>query len=452
MPRPTMATDDPAEALALLAEGNARFVAGTPRSAPVTPEELALEEGQSPFAIVLGCSDSRVPIEMIFDQQPGHIFVVRVAGNFLNADNLASIEFAVQYLKSKIVVVLGHTHCGALTGAVNYAKSGTELPGHINNLIVALGPRWRRPAGFPATGSPTRSPITSSVMRARSSANPSSSPPPSRRASSASPLDSMISERAASPSRSGRLKSAVAFVCERLSLAVVAVGTVFMILVFVAVEDNATQLGTFPVILLDNSNEVQAPPLPNVHEVLKDGDRIDLSLLSPQQRFELVRGAKSGTKMTLMVTRGGRRFPKVITASSPDYTPRAKFVRDVGIPLCFFLSLGLASALFLMRPRPITLAFYIYTILMLLKVNKAALDLAIWPINLRADLLIQVVFPLAQLMILVFAARLYGVQTRAWRWLVGTAIFFAIVDFLVWMDPIIWMVFQQFQLPGPTNR
>jgi len=155
--------------------------------------------------------------------------------------------------------------------------------------------------------------------------------------------------------------------------------------------------------------------------------------------------------MTLMVTRAGRRFTQVITASSPDYTPRAKFVRDVGIPLCFFLSLGLASALFLMRPRSITLAFYIYTILMLLKVNKAALDLAIWPINLRADLLIQVVFPLAQLMILVFAARLYGVQTRAWRWLVGTAIFFAIADFLVWMDPIIWMVFQQFQLPGPTN-
>jgi hypothetical protein len=261
----------------------------------------------------------------------------------------------------------------------------------------------------------------------------------------------MISERAASPSRSGLLKSAVAFVCERLSLAVVAVGTVFMILVFVAVEDNATQLGTFPVILLDNTNEVQAPPLPNVHEVLKDGDRIDLARLSPQERFELVRGAKSGTKMTLMVTRAGRRFTQVITASSPDYTPRAKFVRDVGIPLCFFLSLGLASALFLMRPRSITLAFYIYTILMLLKVNKAALDLAIWPINLRADLLIQVVFPLAQLMILVFAARLYGVQTRAWRWLVGTAIFFAIADFLVWMDPIIWMVFQQFQLPGPTN-
>ncbi|HEY1883810.1 MAG TPA: GAF domain-containing protein [Candidatus Cybelea sp.] len=261
----------------------------------------------------------------------------------------------------------------------------------------------------------------------------------------------MISERAASPSRSGFFKSAVAFVCERLSLAVVAVGTVFMILVFVAVEDNATQLGTFPVILLDNTNEVQAPPRPDAHEVLKDGDRIDLQALSPQQRFELIRGAKSGTTMTLKVTRAGRRFPQVITASSTDSSPRAKFVRDVGIPLCFFLSLGLASALFLMRPRSITLAFYIYTILMLLKVNKAALDLAIWPINLRADLLIQVVFPLAQLMIMVFAARLYGVQTRAWRWLAGTAIFFAIVDFLVWTDPIVWMVFQQYRLPGPTN-
>jgi hypothetical protein len=261
----------------------------------------------------------------------------------------------------------------------------------------------------------------------------------------------MISERAASASRSGPLRSAVAFICERLSLAVVAVGTVFMILVFVAVEDNATQLGTFPVILLDNTNEVQAPPRPDAHEALKDGDHINLSALTPQQRFELVRGAKSGTKITLIVTRAGRRFPQVITASSPDYSPRAKFVRDVGIPLCFFLSLGLASALFLMRPRSITLAFYIYTILMLLKVNKAALDLAIWPINLRADLLIQVVFPLAQLMIMAFAARLYGVQTRAWRWLVGTAIFFAIVDFLVWTDPIVWMVFQQYQLPGPTN-
>ena len=140
MPRPTMATNDPAQALALLEAGNARFVAGSPRSAPATPKELALEEGQSPFAIVLGCSDSRVPIEMIFDQQPGHIFVVRVAGNFLNSDNLGSIEFAVRYLQSKIVVVLGHTHCGAVTGAVNYAETGAKPAGHIHNIFEAVAP------------------------------------------------------------------------------------------------------------------------------------------------------------------------------------------------------------------------------------------------------------------------------------------------------------------------
>ncbi|HEX4013461.1 MAG TPA: carbonic anhydrase [Candidatus Cybelea sp.] len=137
---PTMATEDPTEALALLQAGNARFVAGHPRPEPVTPKELALHEGQSPFAVVLGCSDSRVPIETIFDQPPGQIFVIRVAGNFLNADNLASIEFAIQYLKSKIVVVLGHTNCGAVSGAVSYAKGGIKLPGHIHHLVDAVAP------------------------------------------------------------------------------------------------------------------------------------------------------------------------------------------------------------------------------------------------------------------------------------------------------------------------
>ena len=73
-----------------------------------------------------------------------------------------------------------------------------------------------------------------------------------------------------------------------------------------------------------------------------------------------------------------------VTASSIDNSPRATLTRDVGTPLCFFLSLALASALFLIRPRPITLAFYIYTMLMLVKVNQTALDLASWPISLSA--------------------------------------------------------------------
>jgi carbonic anhydrase len=140
MARPIMATDDPAAALALLEAGNARYVAGNPRRAAVTPAELTLDEGQSPFAVVLGCSDSRAPIELIFDQQPGHTFVIRVAGNFLNLDNLASIEFAVEYLRSKLVLVLGHTHCTALTGAVGFARNGARLPGHIHSLVDALAP------------------------------------------------------------------------------------------------------------------------------------------------------------------------------------------------------------------------------------------------------------------------------------------------------------------------
>lgn len=140
MARPTMATDSPAGALALLEAGNARFVAGDPEYQARTPRELALEEGQSPFAVVLGCSDSRVPIEIVFDQEPGQLFVVRVAGNFLNDDNLASIEFAIELLKSKLVVVLGHSHCGAVTAAVDYVRNGATPPGHIAKLVAALAP------------------------------------------------------------------------------------------------------------------------------------------------------------------------------------------------------------------------------------------------------------------------------------------------------------------------
>ncbi|HYL27654.1 MAG TPA: carbonic anhydrase, partial [Candidatus Nitrosotalea sp.] len=97
----------PAEALELLKEGNLRFVAGTTRREAYGPQVAELKLGQSPFAIVLGCSDSRVPIETVFDQDPGKLFVVRVAGNFLNNDNLGTIEFGVDVLKAKLIVVLG---------------------------------------------------------------------------------------------------------------------------------------------------------------------------------------------------------------------------------------------------------------------------------------------------------------------------------------------------------
>lgn len=138
-----MAQLKPADALELLKAGNARFVAGTPRREPFGPRIAELANGQSPFAAVLGCSDSRVPIEIVFDQVPGGLFVVRVAGNFLNRDGLGSLEFAVDALKSKLIVVLGHESCGAVGAALNYVRDGIEQPGHIQELVAAIAPAVR---------------------------------------------------------------------------------------------------------------------------------------------------------------------------------------------------------------------------------------------------------------------------------------------------------------------
>lgn len=130
-----MAASSPADALARLKAGNARFAKG-----PLDARVAELVSGQNPFAIVLGCSDSRVPIETLFDQEPGQLFVVRVAGNFLNNDGLGSIEYSVAVLKSKLILVLGHSSCGAVTAAVSFARDGTTQPSHIQDLINALAP------------------------------------------------------------------------------------------------------------------------------------------------------------------------------------------------------------------------------------------------------------------------------------------------------------------------
>jgi carbonic anhydrase len=136
-----MPTDlSPTAALGSLKAGNARFVAGSPQTDSLDASVLELASGQSPHAIVLGCSDSRVPIETIFDQAPGNVFVVRVAGNFLNDDIFGSIEFGVAILKARLIVVLGHTNCGAVTAAVAHARNGTTQPGHIANLVAAIAP------------------------------------------------------------------------------------------------------------------------------------------------------------------------------------------------------------------------------------------------------------------------------------------------------------------------
>lgn len=128
-----------AEHLQELMDGNARFVAGTPKSRPTSAQRMELASGQAPFAAILGCSDSRVPVEAIFDHGPGDIFVVRIAGNFVNADNLGSLEYSVAVLKSELVMVLGHSSCGAVKAATQAAK-GEHFPGHIQGIATAILP------------------------------------------------------------------------------------------------------------------------------------------------------------------------------------------------------------------------------------------------------------------------------------------------------------------------
>lgn len=144
MPRTT-----PTQALDLLKAGNARFAMGAPQAEPYGPRIAELASGQSPFATVLGCSDSRVPIETVFDQAPGALFVIRVAGNFLNNDNLGSIEFAVEILNVNLIVVLGHGSCGAVTAALEYVREGIGQQSHIQNLVDAVAPAVRAARELP---------------------------------------------------------------------------------------------------------------------------------------------------------------------------------------------------------------------------------------------------------------------------------------------------------------
>jgi len=112
------------KALALLQEGNERFVAGFRSSSSRPSQRLRdkLVDGQNPFAIILGCSDSRVPAEMVFDQGLGDLFVIRVAGNVVAPSQVASVEFAAEAFETRLVIVMGHSGCGAVSATINELK------------------------------------------------------------------------------------------------------------------------------------------------------------------------------------------------------------------------------------------------------------------------------------------------------------------------------------------
>lgn len=132
--RESQAAMTPAAAKARLEEGNRRFVANATKPRDWSAKVVATAPGQYPFAAVLGCMDSRAPIEIAFDQGIGDVFGLRVAGNVVNDDELGSLEYAV-HVGTKLIVVMGHTSCGAVKGAIE----GVEL-GNLTGLLTKIHP------------------------------------------------------------------------------------------------------------------------------------------------------------------------------------------------------------------------------------------------------------------------------------------------------------------------
>ena len=127
----------PDEALNRLKAGNERFVSSKESaSKPVATRRAETAKGQNPFATIVGCADSRTAPEIVFDQGIGDLFVVRTAGNLVDDYALGSIEYAVEHLGVRLIVVLGHERCGAVTAAL----AGASAPGHVNALVRDIQP------------------------------------------------------------------------------------------------------------------------------------------------------------------------------------------------------------------------------------------------------------------------------------------------------------------------
>lgn len=129
-----------ADAYDLLVAGNQRWVAGETTNRNTEAERLALtaSEGQEPFATIVACSDSRVPVERLFDRGVGDLFVVRVAGNVCDTDEVGSVEYGVAHLGTPVLVVLGHRSCGAVTAVAQGAKVGPNIQKLVDNIEPAV--------------------------------------------------------------------------------------------------------------------------------------------------------------------------------------------------------------------------------------------------------------------------------------------------------------------------
>ena len=134
------------QALQRLIEGNERFLRGEARFPTVCKETLAdLAKGQHPYATILGCSDSRVPPELLFDAHFGELFIVRVAGNVVSGEVMGSLQYAGSHLHTPLFVVLGHQGCGAVAAALDTRLHGTEHKSHIQILVDGIEPGLSQP-------------------------------------------------------------------------------------------------------------------------------------------------------------------------------------------------------------------------------------------------------------------------------------------------------------------
>jgi carbonic anhydrase len=160
---PIQRPETPERALQLLAEGNQRYVA---QKLVSFQEDLDIlrehtEEHQEPFAAVLSCADSRVPVEIVFDQSIGHLFVVRVAGNIATPDTIASLEYGAAVLGTKAIVVLGHTNCGAVKATI----AGKAVPGQISGLYQYIHPAINGANGDANIATRQNAALQASVLR-----------------------------------------------------------------------------------------------------------------------------------------------------------------------------------------------------------------------------------------------------------------------------------------------
>ncbi len=135
--RRTLTPDD---VLVLLMDGNRRYVDENIAPRDYSARGTAMVEEHAPIAAILGCGDARVGAELIFDRGPGDLFMVRVAGNFLSDYGLASMEYCVAFLDVPLLMVLGHTNCGAVTSAIRVVQDKEDLPGRLFVLIDAIEP------------------------------------------------------------------------------------------------------------------------------------------------------------------------------------------------------------------------------------------------------------------------------------------------------------------------